>query len=68
MLTFSSELFGPILPIIAVDNLEEAIHLIGTQYVHIIWLVLSPSELGDRPAPLVIYAFTSDEVVKEKRR
>lgn len=35
-----SELFGPILPIIAVENIDEAIHLIGTQYVHVIWLLL----------------------------
>ncbi|KAH0833838.1 aldehyde dehydrogenase [Lanmaoa asiatica] len=44
------ELFGPILPIIPVDTLDEALAIINA-----------------RPHPLVLYAFTEDAIVKQKR-
>ncbi|KAF8993891.1 Aldehyde/histidinol dehydrogenase [Cyathus striatus] len=54
VLSLVFEIFGPILPILLVDNLDEAIDM-----KLMVWVM-------GRPHPLVIYAFTQDEGVKRK--
>ena len=72
------EIFGPILPIIAVDDIDEAIGVINSKCVPLLaWpLVLGFFDLGahtslrpapsSRPIPLVIYLFTNEEELKFK--
>ncbi|THH27353.1 hypothetical protein EUX98_g6826 [Antrodiella citrinella] len=43
------EIFGPLLPVIEVENLDETIRLIG-----------------ERPHPLVLYAFTNNEETRQR--
>lgn len=63
------EIFGPFLPIIPVDDLEQVIQILNSKYV----LVMPVTNLlavdvasCPRPSPLVIYLFTNQENLKYK--
>ena len=62
-----SELFGPILPIIEVENVDEAIQIVADRYATLCPHVTPLSTpFVIRPYPLVVYIFTNCDEVREK--
>ena len=70
-LTFrSSEIFGPILPILAYDSVEDAIRIMNSKYVRLRlfgllqWFLISV--ILPRPTPLANYLFTKQDTTKQQ--
>lgn len=59
------EVFGPVLPIIPVDDVDEAIHCIQDGLVDYQRFHSEPNYLS-RPSPLVIYLFSTSEELKQR--
>lgn len=64
--TMQEEIFGPVLSIVPVDNLDEAISFLGSRYVRPYLLHLITKSLYSRPLPLALYVFSHDEAFKAK--
>ncbi|KAG8829725.1 hypothetical protein FRC18_009094 [Serendipita sp. 400] len=65
--TMQEEIFGPVLSIVPVDSLDEAIDFVNERYFispHVPCFTYFPS----RPQPLALYVFTRDARYKEKGR
>lgn len=65
------EIFGPFLPIVPVEDINEAIEYINDQCVFIPALMVNlayrPLLHFYSPSPLVLYSFTTDPKVKQAR-
>lgn len=63
------EIFGPLLPIVPVDDLEAAIQFVNDRWVLLIPLFLAHGCLADthcaRDHPLILYLFTQNDKVKD---
>ena len=62
------EIFGPILPIVEVEDVHEAIQTVADRFVfsHYVFRFACLSQCHDRPFPLVVYTFTNSNDVKEE--
>ena len=61
------EIFGPILPLISVNDVDEAIEFINSRYV-VCLLLLTEFQYGtpDREHALVVYVFSQNKTFQEK--
>jgi len=61
------QIFGPILPIVTVDDLDGAIDYINSKLVYTMYIYFCSVlvVLTYREKPLVIYAFTTDKQVQK---
>jgi aldehyde dehydrogenase (NAD+) len=65
--TMQEEIFGPVLSIVPIDNLDEAIDFVNDRQVYISFcIVLDQSNSSNRPQPLALYVFSKDSKFREK--
>ena len=66
----SREVFGPILPILEVEDIDEAIELVGCGYasISVLWQHDELNMVSFRPSPLVLYLFTENDKILQKGR
>jgi len=64
--TMQEEIFGPVLSIVPIDNLDEAISFLNSRYVLPYLLDLITESLYSRPLPLALYVFSHDKAFKAK--
>ena len=61
------EIFGPILPIVEVEDVDEAIQIVGDRYVpRFSWRMHFLTRGIHRSHPLVVYCFSNSIEIKEK--
>lgn len=63
---YNRELFGPLLSVVPVKDLEDAIALINSMYLYSVHFCLVNAYAELRDEPLNIYIFTNDDKVKHR--
>ena len=60
------EIFGPILPIVTVEDIDEAIRIVNSRLVLTVYVQCNDPDKKARDHPLALYVFAKDAKIKKK--